>query len=132
MADLLTMSIAAVLTNTNETQNYGTWPYSSTTTTGHEFTETPDEFSVNTVEAATGGGSAVDVSEFTTVTYLGVYNTDGANFITVSFDNAAAATVALKVLAGQVLIVPDVDPSASVTIVADTAACFCKTLVTGT
>lgn len=132
MPDLLTMSIEAIFSDTNKTKTFFTWPYAHATQSGHEFTETPDEAKFLTVEAATGAGETVDVADLTTVTYLLVYNTDGTNFVTVSFDNAAAATVAIKVLPGQCAVIPDVDPTAAVTLVADTGACICLVAVTGT
>lgn len=83
------------------------------------------------IECVTGAGSTIAVSHFASAKRLIVVNTDGANFVNVTHDNAAGATVVTKILAGETYMTPDFDPSATFKIVADTAAVICDILILG-
>ena len=124
MAEATTITITAVTTNSTGGTTYDTFAATVSLT--------PDEFWHQRIECAIGAGETIDISNFGTVQALLVKNTDSANFVNVTRDNAAAATVVDKMLAGDAMVQPDVDPSATFNIAADTAAVVCDVLVLGT
>lgn len=128
MADLFTMQLNAYWKNAGGTTTHKTIPLS----TWAALEESMDELYDHHIEAAIGAGSTLGLTHFATGVYLVVRNRDGANFVNVTNDNAAAATVVTKILAGQIMITPDWDPSATVKIVADTAVVLCDVLAVGT
>lgn len=95
----------------------------------------PDEFRHMRVACPITTGVDIDISNFTAVTCLVVVNEDPTNFVNVTHDNAAAATVVTKVLkegSSAPYMTPDIDPSATFNITADTGACVCDVFICGT
>jgi len=95
---------------------------------------TPDEQRKMIVECAITTGDDIDLTNFASIEQVVVKNLDGSNFVTVSWDTATyggGTTVGQKVLAGQALILTDVDPSATFNVTADTAACIVEINVIG-
>lgn len=92
----------------------------------------PDEVINQKVEAALSGGTTIGISYLASVTFLAIKNTDSTNFVTVTWTDSAANANVQKVPAGGLFAVPDVDPSATFKITADTAVVICKIVITGT
>lgn len=78
------------------------------------------------------GGTTIFTTQFTTVSYLVVFNTDSTNFVTLGWTDAAADGNTIVLAAGEFTVIPDVDGSTSPTITADTAACDCEVTIFGT
>ncbi len=127
MADLLTFALIATHTNTEETETYLVKNFSIRSA----ITTTPDELLPQLLECETTPGSVIDATHFASVNYVIIRNIDSANFVTVEWDNAAATTQTQVIAAGKFIVLSDVDPSASLTVVADTAACLCEILIDG-
>lgn len=90
-----------------------------------------DEVYNHLIEAALTTGSDLDLTHFASANYLTIHNLDGTNFITLTWDDANADTNHIVIAAGKFVVMPDVDPSATVNLTADTAACLCRVLVDG-
>ena len=82
--------------------------------------------------AATGGGTAIPATFFTTCNAVIVKNLDPTNFVTLSWsDSVPSAANQQKIAAGRSMTIPDVDPSATWKLVADAAGCKCELIATG-
>lgn len=92
---------------------------------------TPDEYTHWTIETATGAGTTIAVAHYASVDYAIIVNKDGANFVTVTWDDANADTNTLVVAAGKFAVIPDFDPSSTFKIVADTGAVLCDVWLCG-
>lgn len=92
---------------------------------------TPDEVYDHQIEAALTTGSDLDLTHFASANYITVRNLDGTNFVTVTWDDANGDTNTVVIAAGKFMVMPDIDPSATVNITADTAVCICQVLVDG-
>lgn len=127
MADATTTAITVTYTKSGASSAWDTHSYS--------VDGTPDEQRKMIVECAITTGDDIDLTNFATIEQVVVKNLDGANFVTVSWDTvtySGGTTVGQAVLAGQALVLTDVDPSATFNITADTAACLCEINVIGT
>jgi hypothetical protein len=97
-------------------------PYESTASTEYEVHSGPIGFSASeTIE--TGG--------FTTIQHVVVKNNDATNYLSVTFVNAAAATVVLRVLAGQFLVFSDIAEASDIIVQANTAAVDADIVIVG-
>ena len=92
---------------------------------------TIDEWYKRKVEAPITTGADLDLTMFASVSHVVVHNTDGSNFVTLTWDDAAADTNTIVIAAGSFAVIPDLDPSATCNITADTAACYCDVFVCG-
>lgn len=92
----------------------------------------PALYSDQVVSAALAG-TTVDLGAFTTIKYLVVHNRDTTNFVTAVYRSAggAAANQTQKILAGQLLLLPDVTPANDIVLSADTAICECEIIIVG-
>jgi len=126
MADLTTYQLSAITTNTAGTVTYDTFSLPSSRWAAYA----SDEWYHHHIEAALAG-SVLGLTHFASVDHLIICNLDGSNFVTVEWDDAAAHTNTIVVAAGKVAIIPDVDPSATVTVTADTAVVLCDIFVAG-
>lgn len=102
------------------------------------FVETPSspvEYIHRRITAATGAGSTLTLSDFTTILGLFVKNHDSTNFVTGTYrelGDAAAANRTFKLSAGQWLKLVNVSPGTVLTLAADTAAVKCEVIANGT
>ena len=80
------------------------------------------------VSAVITTGTAITTSGYTTLTGMFIRNEDDTNFVTVTFDSAAngATPNIVMLLPGQWMFIPDITLASDVTIIADTAACWCR------
>jgi len=124
MANSLTVSLSAILKDSASEEKANFSP-------DDDVQATPTQGQKNFIEAATGG-TTLDTSNFTTGTCFGLKNTDGANFVTVTWTDSAANSNTQKIPAGGLFHVPDFDPATDPTITADTANVICELIVAGT
>jgi hypothetical protein len=102
------------------------------------FVETPSspvEYIHRKVTAATGGGTSVTLSDFTTIVELFVKNHDDTNYVVGTYrelGDAAAANRTFKLAAGQWLKLVNVSPGTALTLAANTADCKCELVAIGT
>lgn len=83
-----------------------------------------------TFSAATGGTTLK--IPLTTVYDFYIENQDTTNYITVTLTRlSTGSTTALKVRPGRSLSLEDIDPTANVTVTANTAACVCNWFAAG-
>lgn len=89
---------------------------------------------INEKLSAGTSGQAWTAAEMTACLGLTVVNTDGTNYVTVTYKTIAgsATTQTQKLVAGAFFHVADWDPSTTVTLTANTAACICKLRAIGT
>ena len=97
-----------------------------------EITGTPTDSLTHHHLTVGTSAETLDIANFTEPATLLVHNTDATNFVTLVFTNkTAAASVSMKLLAGEAILVPDVDTDTNPTLTADTAACKCTISVFG-
>ena len=98
----------------------------------------PDEIIQRKVEAVinAGGGehtaiTATDLDD--PLIALAVRNRDDTNFVTLTYTEGAAGTdvVDIKIPAGAMVMVTDVDSTAAIKLTADTATCVCDAILIG-
>ncbi len=79
------------------------------------------------------GGSSISLTSFTTLNELILHNTDGTNFVTLTFSTVAGniSGGTMKIKAGQMVCLTDVDPASTFSIAADTATVACELFVYG-
>lgn len=88
----------------------------------------------HTVKCVTGGTSVgLAGIGFTTLNEVILHNTDSTNFVTLTFTtlvgNISAGT--MKILAGQTVVLTDVDPNNTFSIAGDSATVACELFVYG-
>ncbi len=93
-------------------------------------TATPTKKLAIEISAATGG-TTVETGTFTTISHCVIENEDATNFVEVEFDYDSA-TRKVKVVADSHTVLQALDPTADITITADTAACVCEVWLFGT
>jgi hypothetical protein len=103
--------------------------YSGAQTVEVEDTETPDEVVDTTFDALVAGTT---IAFGCTPTYVILTNNDPANFVEMSFDTNGSAGVVMAVLAGNTVVLRDLDPGTSLVVTADTATCSCRLVYWGT
>lgn len=126
MADYLRVGISATY---SENSDYSD---PETQTAWTDWTETPDEYRELKLQVDTTPAVALDVSDFATVSFVAIRNTDDNNFVTVVWTDSAANANTQKLAAGRCLVIPDIDPSATFSLQANNAAVVCKLLIAGT
>jgi hypothetical protein len=95
----------------------------------------PTKFKFLKFSAATGGGTTVDLGEFTTIQELYFYNSDSSNYVTGTYredGDSGAADRTFKCVAGQWLKLVQLVPGNDLVCVANSSACVCEVLVIGT
>ena len=94
--------------------------------------ETPNEVVVRKVEAVTGGGTAISVTDLDNpLLYIMVKNRDTTNYVELDYTEGAAgaATPTIRILAGQCAVITDIDASSAITLTANTAAVDCDVVI---
>lgn len=94
------------------------------------YEETPDHVWRSMVKAATGG-SVFNTTIFSTLESVVIKNNDTSNFVTVAYTSENTTSNSIKLLAGSICVLPDVDPASSITLTADTAALECDVIASG-
>ncbi len=95
-------------------------------------TNTVTEALVYTVNCVTGGTS-ISLALFTTLNEVILHNVDTTNFVTLTFSTVAGSISGgtMKILAGQTVILSDVDPASTFSVAADTATVACELFAYG-
>lgn len=78
------------------------------------------------ISVATTPGTTIDLSNLGSPAQLLLKNTDSENPVTLSWDDSDANSNTQKIPAGGIFVIPDVDPSATITAVASTSAVVCR------
>jgi hypothetical protein len=97
------------------------------------YADTPENVEIHHTTVGTSSMN-ISIAGFptgATIDYLIVQNMDATNYVTVTFTNAAGASIANRVGAGKYGVFPDVVRSATPTIQANTAACLCRIILIG-
>jgi len=92
-----------------------------------------DEFMHLETQADTGG-TTITFSQFATINFLGIKNTDGTNYVTATFRSAGNSSTnnILRIAAGGFLCVTDVTAANNLTLTANSSACDCQLIIVGT
>lgn len=98
-------------------------------------TYTPDERMKYLVEAAITTGDDISTGSFASIDAMVVENKDTTNFVTLTYVSLSGGgtptSQPIKILAGEHVVLVDVDPSTDPNITADTAACICMVDIWG-
>ncbi len=83
--------------------------------------------------AITGGGRGVDLSEFTTIAELYLWNRDVTNYVILTYTCASSnLSQQHKVIAGQWFKLTDIKISGAMNMTANTSSCICELWISGT
>lgn len=99
-----------------------------------EILETPDEFRLGDLIEIATAGQTYYLQHLSSLTQVRIRNTDTTNYMTVTYTRVATSTNIIRLAAGDELVIPGVDITASgdLTLQANTAAVVAEISYLGT
>lgn len=86
----------------------------------------PTETMVQRQLMATTPGTTIEADQLGIASYFVLVNEDTLNFVTFTYTRVATGTNSVRVGPGKFAVIPDLDGTTDMTVIADTAACYCR------